>query len=74
MAITCPKCHFDNRYETVFCSKCGTKFASVEKIAGTETLEAPKEELTQDQPLRDDIRLLRSSVKVIWGILDYVAQ
>ena len=46
MTPTCPKCHFKNPDNTVFCGKCRTKFASEEKIAVTETLEAPKEELT----------------------------
>ncbi len=46
MAIKCPKCHFENPDDTLFCGKCGAQFASPEKVKVTETLETPKEELT----------------------------
>ncbi len=46
MAIKCPKCQFENPDDTLFCGKCGNKFASPEKVEVTETLETPKEELT----------------------------
>ena len=48
MGIKCPKCHHENPSDTVFCGKCGTQFEPPEDITSspTETLEAPKEELT----------------------------
>ncbi len=47
MAIQCPNCQFDNPEETLFCGKCGTRFASPDdlSIKHTETLQAPREEL-----------------------------
>jgi serine/threonine protein kinase/tetratricopeptide (TPR) repeat protein len=47
MTIKCPKCDFDNQEDTLFCGKCGTKFDSEEeKPIPTQTIEAPREELT----------------------------
>ncbi len=45
--MKCAKCGFDNPPELSFCGKCGTQIRSSEDISGpTETVEAPKEELT----------------------------
>ena len=45
--MKCPKCYFDNPEDSSFCSKCGTQLFSSEKIhSSTETLEAPKGELS----------------------------
>jgi serine/threonine protein kinase/Tfp pilus assembly protein PilF len=48
MGIKCPQCQHENPPDTVFCGKCGTQFESPKDMtsAPTETLEAPKEELT----------------------------
>ena len=48
MGIECPKCHFDNPDDTVYCGKCATPLPSSEEIPAspTKTLETPKEELT----------------------------
>jgi serine/threonine protein kinase/Flp pilus assembly protein TadD len=46
MAITCPKCHHENPDETLYCGKCATSLPSPEEVEATETIEAPKEELT----------------------------
>jgi serine/threonine protein kinase/Tfp pilus assembly protein PilF len=48
MGIECPKCHFDNPDDTVYCGKCATPLPSSKKIPAspTKTLEAPTEELT----------------------------
>ncbi len=46
MSIKCPKCHHENPDDTLFCGKCGTQLPAPEKIEVTETMEAPKEELT----------------------------
>ncbi len=45
--MQCPKCKTDNPGESVFCAKCGTQIsATEEKPLPTQTIEAPKEELT----------------------------
>ena len=58
MVIKCPKCHFENPVDTVYCGKCGTKLDLSRPVRGTgptnneisvshtKTLETPKEELT----------------------------
>jgi serine/threonine-protein kinase len=46
MSVKCPKCHIDNPDTQRFCGDCGTQLSSPEKIAVTETIEAPREELT----------------------------
>jgi len=47
MAIKCPKCHFDNPSDTVYCGKCATPLPSSKDISVTKTLETPTEELTR---------------------------
>lgn len=44
--MKCPKCHFDNPADTLYCGKCATPLPSSKEIPVTETLEIPKEELT----------------------------
>ncbi len=48
MGINCPKCHFENPENTLYCGKCATPLKPSEEIpvSPTETLETPKEELT----------------------------
>jgi serine/threonine-protein kinase len=47
MSIECPKCHSDNPDDTIYCGKCATPLKPTEDIpARTETIEAPREELT----------------------------
>jgi len=47
MTTSCPKCQHENPDDTVFCGKCGTKFDAGEEIpVHTETIEAPREDLT----------------------------
>jgi len=47
MTIECPKCKTDNPDESVFCAKCGTQIKETEeKPLPTQTIEAPREELT----------------------------
>jgi len=40
--MKCPKCHFENPEDILYCGKCGTKLPP----PVTETIQAPKEELT----------------------------
>jgi serine/threonine protein kinase/Tfp pilus assembly protein PilF len=46
MTNTCPNCQYENPEDTVYCGKCATPLKSSEQIDVTETIEAPKEELT----------------------------
>jgi serine/threonine protein kinase/lipopolysaccharide biosynthesis regulator YciM len=47
MSVECPKCHSNNPDDTIYCGKCATPLRSSEEIPPpTETLEAPREELT----------------------------
>lgn len=48
MPIECPKCHFENPDDTIYCGKCATPLKPSEDVSAshTETLEAPKEKLT----------------------------
>jgi tetratricopeptide (TPR) repeat protein/tRNA A-37 threonylcarbamoyl transferase component Bud32 len=47
MATQCPNCKTDNPGESVFCAKCGTQIKETEeKPLPTQTIEAPREELT----------------------------
>lgn len=45
--MKCPRCHFGNPDDTLYCGKCGTKFKSPEDISVTQTktLETPIDEL-----------------------------
>ncbi|NIM91173.1 MAG: protein kinase [Candidatus Aminicenantes bacterium] len=46
MTIKCPKCRSENPETARFCADCGTQIPAEEVSVPTETLEAPKEELT----------------------------
>lgn len=46
MTIRYPKCQTDNPSDSKFCKECATPFPSPEDIAVTDTIEAPKRELT----------------------------
>jgi len=53
VANTCPKCHSDNLDTSRFCADCGTRLFPGDdfSVAQTETIEAPKEELTRGTTL-----------------------
>jgi serine/threonine protein kinase/tetratricopeptide (TPR) repeat protein len=46
MSIKCPKCQSDNPDTVKFCGECGTQLPSIKDIEVTETMEAPRDELT----------------------------
>ncbi len=45
MGIKCPKCHFDNPDDTLYCRKCATPLPSSGEVSVTKTLETPIEGL-----------------------------
>jgi serine/threonine protein kinase len=47
MSKKCPKCNADNPDAKQFCGDCGTQLPSIKDIEVTETIEAPKVELTR---------------------------
>jgi serine/threonine protein kinase/tetratricopeptide (TPR) repeat protein len=47
MSIKCPKCHHENPEDTIYCGKCTTPLKPSGSIEVTETMEAPKRELTR---------------------------
>jgi serine/threonine protein kinase/Flp pilus assembly protein TadD len=51
MTKKCPKCQSDNLDTASFCADCGTQLPSFKDIEVTETIEAPKEELTRGTTL-----------------------
>jgi serine/threonine protein kinase len=46
MSIECPKCHFENPDETLYCGKCATPLPSSQDSPVTATLETPKVDLS----------------------------
>ena len=58
MAIKCPKCNVDNPDTVKFCGECGTQLLPAEGIAVTETIEAPKEELTRGTTLANRYEII----------------
>lgn len=44
--MKCPKCHFENPDDTLYCGKCATPLKEEVSVSHTETLETPVEELT----------------------------
>jgi serine/threonine protein kinase/Tfp pilus assembly protein PilF len=49
MKVECPKCHFENPDDTLYCGKCATPLPSSEDISAipTKTIETPTEKLTR---------------------------
>jgi serine/threonine protein kinase len=58
VSVKCPKCQTENPDMQSFCGDCGTQLPSPEKIAVTETIEAPKEELTRGITLADRYEII----------------
>jgi serine/threonine protein kinase/Flp pilus assembly protein TadD len=47
MTVKCPKCQHENPDDTIYCGKCAALLIEPKDIEATETVEAPKEELTR---------------------------
>ncbi len=53
MKVKCPKCHFENPDDTLYCGKCATPLHSAEDISvlPTKTIETPSEKLSRGTTL-----------------------
>jgi serine/threonine-protein kinase len=58
VAVSCPKCQHENPDNTIYCGKCGTQSPSPEEVKVTETIEAPKEELTRGSTLANRYEII----------------
>jgi len=58
MGIKCPKCHFDNPDDTVYCGKCATPLKSAEEISITKTLITPTEKLQKGSTVAGRYQIL----------------
>ncbi|MBM3285475.1 MAG: hypothetical protein FJY81_06340, partial [Candidatus Aminicenantes bacterium] len=58
MAIKCHKCNASNPETQKFCGECGTQLFSLHGIPVTETIEAPKEELTRGTIFADRYEII----------------
>jgi serine/threonine protein kinase/Flp pilus assembly protein TadD len=47
MSIKCPKCHFENPDDSLYCVKCDSPLAFEEDISATKTLEMPVDQLSE---------------------------
>jgi serine/threonine-protein kinase len=58
--MKCPKCHFDNPDDTLYCGKCAAPLKPSEEIAGspTQTLETPMETLKRGTTFADRYDLI----------------
>ncbi len=58
MSVKCPECHHDNPDDTIYCGKCASLLKSSEDIAATETIVAPKEDLTRGKILANRYEII----------------
>ena len=60
MAVTCPKCHFDNPSDTHYCGNCGTPLSLEETLPAslTKTLVTPPPVLSKDTLIAGKYRIL----------------
>jgi serine/threonine-protein kinase len=58
MAAECPKCHFENPDDTIYCGKCATPLKSAEEISITKTLITPKERLKKGSTIAGKYQIL----------------
>ncbi|MGD9346109.1 MAG: protein kinase [Candidatus Aminicenantes bacterium] len=58
MAIKCPRCQTENPETQKFCGECAALLQPPKEIEVTETIEAPKEELTRGSTLGDRYEII----------------
>jgi len=74
MAITCPKCKTNNPEALKFCGECGTRLLIPGDINVTETIEAPKEELTTGSTFAERYQIIeelgKGGMGKVYRVLD----
>jgi hypothetical protein len=58
MSVKRPKCQHENPDTLSFCGDCGTQLPTLEDVEVTETIEAPKEELTRRSTFADRYEII----------------
>jgi serine/threonine protein kinase/Tfp pilus assembly protein PilF len=58
MAITCPKCQYENSEEALYCSKCAAPLKSAEGISVTKTFVTPADRLQEGTTLAGRYRIV----------------
>lgn len=76
MKVECPKCHFENPDDTVYCGKCAAPLKPSENISVsfTRTLETAKEELTTGSTFADRYQIIeelgKGGMGKVYRVLD----
>ena len=58
VGMKCPKCHFENPDDTVFCGKCASPLRPSEKASVTKTLITPAKRVERDSTVAGKYRIL----------------
>ena len=75
MTTQCPKCNTDNTDTARFCSNCATPLQTSEEVpVPTQTIEAPKEELTRGTTIADKYEIIeelgKGGMRVVYQAKD----
>jgi serine/threonine protein kinase len=69
MTIPCPKCHFENPDDTIYCGKCATPLKSAEEISITKTLVTPPERLQKGSTVAGRYKIIEELGRGGMGIV-----